>query len=129
MAPCPLVVSHDPALWHLADAPRRVCLLSVRRDWPRRRAKSHDEIAPSQLIELHPPYPSRGVLGQDTPSARIKSGACCAAGFNPTYVCSGSCVTSVAVSPGGAQLYERALRGRRSGADSKPPQAAAVKSR
>src|SRR5580700_10691603 len=44
----------------------------------------------------------------------------------------GSCVTSIAGPYGDAQLFERwrrALRVRRSGADSKPPQAAAVKSR
>jgi len=44
----------------------------------------------------------------------------------------GSCVTSIAMSTGDAQLYERwrrALRVRQSGADLKPPQAAAVKSR
>jgi len=41
------------------------------------------------------------------------------------------CVTSIVVSTGGAQLYERwrrALRGRQSGAGFKPPQAAVVKS-
>jgi len=45
---------------------------------------------------------------------------------------SGSCVTSAVMSTSGAQLYERwrrALRVRQSGADLKPPQAAAVKSR
>jgi hypothetical protein len=43
----------------------------------------------------------------------------------------GSCVTSIAGPNGDAQLYERwrwALRGRQSGADFKPPQAAVVKS-
>jgi len=43
----------------------------------------------------------------------------------------GSCVTSIAGPHGGMQLYERwrrALRGRQSGADLKPPQAAVVKS-
>src|SRR3982074_2275477 len=43
----------------------------------------------------------------------------------------GSCVTSIAGPNGYAQLYERwrrALRGRQSGADLKPPQAAVVKS-
>ena len=45
---------------------------------------------------------------------------------------SGSCVTSVAGPHGCAKLYERwrkVLRVRRSGADPKPPRAAAVKSR
>src|SRR5262249_35170329 len=43
----------------------------------------------------------------------------------------GSCVTSIARPYGNAQLYgrwRRALRGRQSGADLKPPQAAVVKS-
>src|SRR5215216_3712658 len=43
----------------------------------------------------------------------------------------GSCVTSIAGPNGYAQLYERwrrALRGRQSGVDLKPPQAAVVKS-
>src|ERR1017187_10859416 len=43
----------------------------------------------------------------------------------------GSCVTNIAGPHGGMQLYERwrgALRGRQSGVDLKPPQAAVVKS-
>jgi hypothetical protein len=49
----------------------------------------------------------------------------------PEHVWLGSCVTSIARPHGNAQLYgrwRRALRGRQSGADLKPPQAALVKS-
>src|ERR1700745_4162229 len=51
--------------------------------------------------------------------------------FDPAYVCFGSCVTRIAGPNGDGQLYERgrrALRGRQSGVDLKPPQAAVVKS-
>jgi len=49
----------------------------------------------------------------------------------PAHVRFGSCVTSIAGPNGHAQLYERwrrALRGRQTGVDLKPPQAAVVKS-
>src|SRR6516162_2918907 len=67
--------------WHIARSANR--LLGPRRERPRRRAaEKRDELAPSQLIQLHP-IPTSSSPWQDTASMRIKSGTWCAAGFRP----------------------------------------------
>jgi len=73
----------------------------------------------------------RPALPPQTIAQTLRQKAAALRDFSPLHVRFGSCVTSIAGPNGHAQLYERwrrALRGRQTGVDLKPPQAAVVKS-